>query len=149
MKRAHEGYPDDCVLSRKVSRGYRDSNCPLPSQGTPLKEGQGADPAKFEKAVKAADKLGDTIAKTTDKIMEMRKDLDEKQVIARDRWKPLFRPQFYFENRSESLPTGEPFLSRATSVCFVRAAPFRLYPLWYSSSTVVSPVSTWLLQINS
>lgn len=37
--------------------------------------------AKFEKAVKAADNLGDTIANTTDKIMEMRKDIDGKQVI--------------------------------------------------------------------
>lgn len=43
-------------------------------------EGNGGDPVKFEKAVKAADRLGEKIAKTTDKIMNMRKDVDEKQV---------------------------------------------------------------------
>ena len=43
-------------------------------------QGNGADPAKFENAVKAADELGAAIAKTTDKIMEMRKNINEKQV---------------------------------------------------------------------
>lgn len=52
-----------------------------PLKGTPLLEGNGADTAKFEKALKAADKLGETIANTTDKMMEMRKDIDGKQVI--------------------------------------------------------------------
>lgn len=45
-----------------------------------MEDGVGADPAKFEKAVKAADKIGERIARTTDKIMEMRHDLDAKQV---------------------------------------------------------------------
>lgn len=49
-------------------------------KGTPLEGGAGADPKCFEKAVKEADKLGERIAKTTDKIMEMRKDIDGKQV---------------------------------------------------------------------
>lgn len=46
-----------------------------------MEEGVGADPAKFQKAVKVADKLGERIAKTTDKIMEMRNDIDGKQVL--------------------------------------------------------------------
>lgn len=45
-----------------------------------MHEGNGADDKAFNKAVKAADKLGEAIAKTTDKIMEMRKDIDGKQV---------------------------------------------------------------------
>lgn len=49
-------------------------------KGTPLEDGAGADPRKFQKAVKVADKLGERIAKTTDKIMEMRNDIDGKQV---------------------------------------------------------------------
>lgn len=49
-------------------------------KGTPFEEGAGADESKFSKAVKAADKLGERIAKTTDKIMEMRQDIDGKQV---------------------------------------------------------------------
>lgn len=44
-------------------------------------EGKGEDKDKFEKAIKAAEKLGEAIANTTDKIMEMRKDLDLKQVM--------------------------------------------------------------------
>lgn len=49
-------------------------------KGTPFEEGAGADESKFSKAVKAADKLGERIARTTDKIMEMRQDIDGKQV---------------------------------------------------------------------
>lgn len=49
-------------------------------KGTPLEDGVGADPKKLKKAVKIADKLGERIARTTDKIMEMRKDIDGKQV---------------------------------------------------------------------
>lgn len=45
-----------------------------------MQAGDGADPKAFEKAAKAADKLGEAIAMTTDKIMEMRKDIDGKQV---------------------------------------------------------------------
>lgn len=51
-------------------------------KGTPLEDGLGADPSKLKKAVKIADKLGERIARTTDKIMEMRKDVDGKQVGA-------------------------------------------------------------------
>ena len=50
-------------------------------KGTPLEDGVGADPSKFQKAVKVADKLGERIARTTDKIMEMRQDIDGKQVL--------------------------------------------------------------------
>lgn len=46
-----------------------------------MQEGAGADPKSFERAMKAADKLGEAIARTTDKIMEMRKDIDSKQVL--------------------------------------------------------------------
>lgn len=53
------------------------------SKGTPLEDGVGADPKKFQKAVKVADKLGERIARTTDKIMEMRQDIDGKQVPKR------------------------------------------------------------------
>lgn len=52
-------------------------------KGTPLEDGVGADPSKFQKAVKVADKLGERIARTTDKIMEMRQDIDGKQVRSR------------------------------------------------------------------
>lgn len=58
-------------------------------KGTPLEEGVRADPAKFKKAVKVADKLGERIARTTDKIMEMRQDIDGKQVGATARPAPL------------------------------------------------------------
>lgn len=70
--------------------------CPLSSlhpgtlpKGTPLEGGAGADPSSFQKAVKVADKLGERIARTTDKIMEMRQDIDGKQVEAAANPAPL------------------------------------------------------------
>lgn len=50
-------------------------------KGTPFEDGAGADSSKFQDAVKVADKLGERIARTTDKIMEMRKDIVGKQVV--------------------------------------------------------------------
>eukprot|EP00903_Cladosiphon_okamuranus_P010786 g10192.t1 len=65
----------DTVLELKRKR----AEAKMYNEGTPLEEGVGADPAKFKNAVKVADKLGERIARTTDKIMEMRQDIDGKQ----------------------------------------------------------------------
>ncbi|CAM9423368.1 unnamed protein product, partial [Scytosiphon promiscuus] len=65
----------DTVLELKRKR----AEAKMYNEGTPLEEGVGADPSKFQKAVKASDKLGERIARTTDKIMEMRNDIDGKQ----------------------------------------------------------------------
>ncbi|CAM9323183.1 unnamed protein product [Ectocarpus sp. 12 AP-2014] len=65
----------DTVLELRRKR----AEAKMYNDGTPFEEGAGADESKFSKAVKAADKLGERIAKTTDKIMEMRQDIDGKQ----------------------------------------------------------------------
>eukprot|EP00752_Nemacystus_decipiens_P006748 g6063.t2 len=65
----------DTVLELRRKR----AEAKMYNEGTPLESGVGADPSKFQKAVKVADKLGERIARTTDKIMEMRKDIDGKQ----------------------------------------------------------------------
>ncbi|CAM9192623.1 unnamed protein product, partial [Discosporangium mesarthrocarpum] len=68
----------DTVMELKRKR----AEAKMYNEGTPLLDGNGADPRQFAKSVKAADKLGEKIARTTDKIMEARKDIDAKQ--ARD-----------------------------------------------------------------
>lgn len=76
------GRHTDFSITRPVLRLCLTASTP-PIQGTPLLDGEGADAAKFSQAVKTADMLGDKIAKITDKIMDMRKDIDEKQVCFR------------------------------------------------------------------
>eukprot|EP00904_Undaria_pinnatifida_P003525 jgi/Undpi1/13173/HiC_scaffold_8.g02835.m1 len=72
--KAYKGKKDTVLQLRR-----KRAEAKMYNDGTPFLDGNGADPKKFEKAVKAADKLGEAIAKTTDKIMEMRKDINGKQ----------------------------------------------------------------------